>query len=301
MSTTNPPPPAKTAAMGWWWVLFVLGGLGLLAKGTLTETGLGTVHVKPLRVDAQQQPLVWTTVKETDPDARLSPSRTAGLWVEAFLTLAIFSYLYRDNVAYKLAEALVVGVSAGYYFVIGFWDTIVAQLLVKLAPKFTHDWALPGTNAAADPNYTYLVPLVLSLFLFARLIPGYGWLARWPLAFIVGTFAGLRLILFLEADFISQIRNTIVPLMVLTDGSFNLWASVRNVGLILSLLASLTYFCFSIPHQGVVGRVARCGTWVLMITFGASFAFTVMGRITLLTKRFEFLLIDWLKLVSPGG
>ena len=31
------------------------------------------------------------------------------------------------------------------------------------------------------------------------------------------------------------------------------------------------------------------GFAVLMIAFGASFAFTVMGRITLLTKRFEFL------------
>ena len=33
----------------------------------------------------------------------------------AFLTLCIFSFLYRDNVFYKIAEHLVVGVSAGQH------------------------------------------------------------------------------------------------------------------------------------------------------------------------------------------
>jgi hypothetical protein len=35
-----------------------------------------------------------------------------------------------------------------------------------------------------------------------------------------------------------------------------------------------------------------------MITFGAAFGFTVMGRITLLVGRFDFLFNDWLGL-SP--
>ncbi|MFO1008036.1 MAG: hypothetical protein U0929_18905 [Planctomycetaceae bacterium] len=37
---------------------------------------------------------------------------------------------------------------------------------------------------------------------------------------------------------------------------------------------------------------------VLMITFGAAFANTVMARIALLGIRFEFLLDDWLWLVD---
>ena len=34
-----------------------------------------------------------------------------------------------------------------------------------------------------------------------------------------------------------------------------------------------------------------------MISFGASFALTVMGRITLLTMRLQFLFDDWLGFV----
>ena len=36
-----------------------------------------------------------------------------------------------------------------------------------------------------------------------------------------------------------------------------------------------------------------------MITFGASFGYTVMGRIALLAARIEFLLDDWLWLIDP--
>ncbi len=36
-----------------------------------------------------------------------------------------------------------------------------------------------------------------------------------------------------------------------------------------------------------------------MVTFGASFCLTVMGRIALLAGRFEFLFDDWLWLIDP--
>lgn len=118
------------------------------------------------------------------------------------------------------------------------------------------------------------------------------------MAFVVGTFAGLRLMLFLDADFISQIRNSLLPLVVLNGSGGWDWAqSLRNTGLVASLLTCLSYFFFSLEHRGVVGRSARVGVWVLMITFGASFAYTVMGRITLLTMRLEFLFRDWLQII----
>jgi len=40
-----------------------------------------------------------------------------GIWAAALLTLAIFSFLYKENPIYRFAEHLLVGVSAGYYLV----------------------------------------------------------------------------------------------------------------------------------------------------------------------------------------
>ena len=44
----------------------------------------------------------------------MSFSAILGAWIAAFLTLGIFSYLYRDNPFYKIAEHVFVGVSAAY-------------------------------------------------------------------------------------------------------------------------------------------------------------------------------------------
>jgi hypothetical protein len=83
------------------------------------------------------------------------------------------------------------------------------------------------------------------------------------------------------------------------QGQFEYWESLKNTLIVGSILTCLVYFFFSFEHKGVVGQVSRVGIWVLMITFGAAFGYTVMGRIALLAIRFEFLFDDWLWLIDP--
>lgn len=287
-----------------WTLLFCFGALGLVHRAVIRPHGMGRVYVREVAMapDARGQARTkFVECNAVEPAAIVSLPRTAGLWLAAFFTLAVFSFLYRDNVFYKLSEAIFVGVSAGWVMAQGFWDGIVRKLLARLAPDAMRAWALPDLPRSeyAAPDWWYLCPLVLGLMLLWRLAPRSGWIARWPLAFVVGTFAGLKLVNFLDADFVNQIRSTIVPLIVLREGRLDPWASLRHVGLVVGVLSSLTYFFFSVEHKGVVGGVARVGIWFLMVTFGASFAFTVMGRIALLAARVEFLLDDWLWLIDP--
>lgn len=229
---------------------------------------------------------------------RLSLPRTLGLWIAAFFTLAIFSFLYKDNPFYKVAESVVVGVSAAYWMVVGYWEVIIPNLVGKLAPGIVRDWSMPGLDA--ERELIYIVPLILGVMLVWRLAPKGTWISRWPLAFIIGTTAGIRLVGFIHADFLSQIRNSIVPVLVM-DSGFDFWESLRNVILVVGVLTCLVYFFFSFEHKGVVGQTARVGIWFLMITFGAAFGYTVMGRIALLAIRIEFLFDDWLWLIDPTG
>ena len=250
---------------------------------------------------------------------QLSLPRTIGIWVAAFFTLAIFSFLYKDNPLYKIAESALIGVSAAYWMVVAFWEVLVPNLLGKVLPMTAKGWALPGLGEKdLIPNYWYVVPLFLGVLLLMRLSPKASWLGRWPLAFIIGTTAGLRLIAFLHGDFLNQIRNTILPLWVKSqqlaaDGSplldaagqpmtgFDFWDSLKNLIIVIGVLACLVYFFFSFEHKGLVGKTAKLGIWFLMITFGAGFGYTVMGRIALLAIRIEFLLDDWLWLIDPTG
>jgi hypothetical protein len=62
----------------------------------------------------------------------------------------------------------------------------------------------------------------------------------------------------------------------------------------VGVYSTLTYFFFSKEQNAVTSRIARLGIWFLMISFGAAFGFTVMGRIALLLGRLNFLILNWL-------
>ena len=295
--------------------LLVLGALFLAGRIFLTEHGMGKAYVRAVEIKPKEvvTDVSWTKYEnatqrqyhesvDQDPNQtqfQFSLSRTIGIWVAAFFTLFIFSFLYRDNPFYKIAESVVVGVSAAYWMVVGFWTTIVPNLLGKLAPEWINSWAMPGLDTKAE--YIYLVPLIMGIMLIWRLAPKGGWISRWPLAFIIGTTAGIRLIGFIHADFLGQIRNTIMSLAVYSpETGFNVWDSIKNIIIVIGVLTTIVYFFFSIEHEGLVGQTAKVGIWFLMITFGAAFGYTVMGRIALLAIRMEFLMNDWLWLIDPS-
>ncbi len=298
-----------------WTVLFVVGGVCLAGRAMFSEHGMGKAYLKAVPVQADHASGGWSrytpasereyvaeqALPAAERQIRYSPAWTLGVWTAAFLTLFVFSFIIRDNPLYKIAESIFVGVSAAYWMVVAFWAALVPNLVGKLSPDLVRAWAMPGLGAEEVIEWIYLVPLVLGVMLLWRLSPVGGWISRWPMAFIIGVFCGLRLITFIQADFLTQIRNSIVPLWVMIDGNFEFWASIRNLTLVIGILSCLVYFFFSIEHRGAVGHVARLGIWFLMITFGAAFGYTVMGRIALLAIRLEFLLDDWLWLVDPTG
>ena len=217
------------------------------------------------------------------------------VWISALLTLAIYSYLYRDNPVYKFAEYLFVGLAAGYYFTIYWRNTLIPNLFNPLAAGPTGIGYL-----------TYIFPLILSILMLTRFLPRASWLSRWPIGFMVGAFAGLAVIGNAQGDLISQVQANLLPVIDQTaiDGFTQatgvsakfigfLWM-LGNLLLIVGLITTLVFFFFSLEHKGPVGQTAKVGVYFLMLSFGASFGFTVMSRISLLLDRLRFLYGDWL-------
>ena len=74
---------------------------------------------------------------------------------------------------------------------------------------------------------------------------------------------------------------------------------LHNWLFVIILLTVMSYFFFSVPHEGegrgrAWARPSAVGRWFLMIAFGAMFGNTVMARISLFIGRVQFLLHDWL-------
>jgi hypothetical protein len=239
-----------------------------------------------------------------------------GVWLSVFLTLSIFSYLYKDNPFYKAAEHLYIGISAGYVAVISFWQQVQPNLFGRLWPQIdgSEDMGLlykawyfiyeifnfittlggwldrsifpkGGIVGFDSINTIYLVPFILGIFMLLRLIPSLGWLARWAIAYIVGMAAGLRFYGFLNSDVLLQIKASTVNL----DGDW--WSIINGLILFVGTISGLVYFFFSKEQTGVVGKISKVGIYFLMIKFGASFGFAVMGRISLLIGRFDDLIL----------
>lgn len=201
----------------------------------------------------------------------------------AFLTLGIISFLYKDNPWYKFCEALFVGISAGYWFCTVFWSQLVAKL-----------WDNIHTAAGQEPQYQYLVGGLLGVMMLIRLVPKIGWFSRWALAFVVGGTAGAYLIGYALSNGMKQVKSTILPLWV----SGNLNATIGNIILVVGTFCGLVYFFFSKEQKGTYGKVAKVGIFFLMITFGASFGYTVMARMSLMIGRMDFLFGTWLGLIK---
>jgi hypothetical protein len=224
-------------------------------------------------------------------------SATIGVWIAALLTLGIFSFLYRDNPFYKLCEAIFVGVSAGYWFVSLFWQNIWPKLVLNLRDATV----AYQTTGHLDSRWFYLGAGVLGIMMLMRLIPKIGWISRWPLGFIVGSTAGLYMITYLQSNAINQIHDTLVPLVTAGTGHFLFIPLPFDVNwdalfIFAGTFTGLVYFFFSIEHKAIAGKAARLGIFYIMITFGASFGYTVMSRMSLLIGRMDFLFGNWLHL-----
>ncbi|MBD3335988.1 MAG: hypothetical protein GF355_10785 [Candidatus Eisenbacteria bacterium] len=222
-------------------------------------------------------------------------SSSVEVWIAALLTLMIFSFLYKDNVFYKLAEHLFVGVSAAYWMVVGYHTTIIPNLVARLWPSLV----VPVFPAAegTKPDFYFLIPLVFGLLLLTRLFRKIHVFSRWSMGLVIGYAAGTNLTRYLQSDFMSQISSTMLPLIVIENGDFAFGATFSNLVLFFGVFCGLVYFFFSREHKGILLPASRIGVWILMVTFGASFGYTVMARISLLTGRMQFLLREWLGLI----
>jgi hypothetical protein len=201
-----------------------------------------------------------------------------GTIVAGLLTLAILTFLYRDNPIYKLAEYLLLGVSIGYTLVVAWNNTIMDTLFKPLINE--GDWSL-------------VLPLILGILMFGRFSRKTSAWVKFPIAVLIGSGAGVAIPAMLDQRTLKQMSATVSPLLGASG-----WPNFSAIVVIVGVLTTLTYFYFSREHRGAIGSAAKIGTWFLMIFFGTTFGYTVMSRMSTFIGRVEFLLSDFLHITN---
>jgi predicted membrane channel-forming protein YqfA (hemolysin III family) len=143
-------------------------------------------------------------------------------------------------------------------------------------------------------NIILLIPATLGIMMLLRIIPKTQWLSRFPIAIMIGTSAGINMLRYTKSDMLSQISATMINPFNAASTS----AVIGNILLIVGTICGVYYFYFSKKQEGISAVPSKLGIWFLMISFGASFGYTVMARVSLLIGRLEFLLKDWLHIIK---
>lgn len=227
------------------------------------------------------------------------------IWIAAALTLAIFSFLYRENPFYRIAEHLVVGVSNGYAI------TVTWYLILK--PNLYDLIARGQLNAQLVLS---VVGALVGILYFSRFFPRVSWLIRIPIAVTLGYGSGYGLPRGIDANLLKQMGGTLItrpdlahfPALMAQAGQqfahyridLGLLTVLNAVGqptIFIGAICTVAYFYFSVERKGVLKPMAFAGIIFIMLGFGASFGYTVMARISLLIGRLQFLFRDWLGLI----
>lgn len=199
-----------------------------------------------------------------------------GLWAGFILTLMVFSYVLGDNVLYRLAVYIFVGLAAGYITVVT-WDSVIAP------------WINGSIGVGGVGNIVFgAIPLALSALLLLKASRRFGRLGSLALAFLIGVGASVALV--------GAITGTLLPLAISTSTlSVNL---LNSVLLLIGVICTLVYFQYlarrtsdgQVRRGVVVGLLSVVGQGVIVVTLGALYAAAIMTSLTIFSERISYLI-----------
>ena len=213
-------------------------------------------------------------------------------WLQIILagisTLAIFSFLIRENPFYRLFEHLFMGVATAVGIMATIKYFIVPDVIDPLFGLDVNSYP-DGTLVAPynSANLLLLIPIAFGSLYYCILTKRFSWLAQVVIGFSLGIGAGNAFKAVLN-EMMPQLKDSFRPLYVSGD----ILASVSNLIFIVTLVCSMTYFFFTFKRSenGVIAKSAATGRYLMMCCFGAFFGATIMARMALLVERLDFLL-----------
>jgi len=196
------------------------------------------------------------------------------IWIAALGTLALYSFLYKENPVYRTAEHLFIGLSAAHGIVMTF-DNYIRQV-----------WR---DEIIKDGQYFLIFWMAVGCLIYSRYFRSVNWLARIPMSLTVGYGVGFTLG-YTPLSLINQVCDNFIQFSGKTFG-----VTLNNVLFFVLSMSALAYFFFTVSREKYgLSTIATLGRYCIVIALGVSYGSTVQGRISLLLGRLQFLFKDWL-------
>lgn len=204
--------------------------------------------------------------------------------VSLVLTLFIFSYLFGDNILFRIACAILIGCTTGYLFVLIIYRVILPKLVVPLM----------------QGSLIVLVPLFLSGLLLTKLSPKLSRLGNISMAYLVGAGAAIAVGGALLGTLFTQVTGA-VNSFALNNGAgkgVNTIIVLESAFFLIGTIATLVYFNFTarskenqpVKRSPIINLFAWIGQFFIAVTLGAIFAGVLTSTITALIERIDFII-----------
>lgn len=111
-------------------------------------------------------------------------------WVGAFLVIAIYTYLWKDNPLYRITMQVFIGVNVGYQVVIQWRDILYPQWWIPMIEGFR---ALFMGGSGSPWGALWAVAGLLGLFWYFQMSRKLMWLSRIVMGVMIGITAGVTI------------------------------------------------------------------------------------------------------------
>jgi hypothetical protein len=213
------------------------------------------------------------------------------------LTIMVLSYIIGDNVLFRLAISVFIGVASGYAAVLILYNVLWHQVLVPFYQVLTS-----GVAGSLLTYATHVVPaVVLGIWMMTKVSPRLARGSTPVLAFLTGVGAATVIA--------GAIRGTIFPQVEASMNLLNIQAAhpdqselvgwfINGLIILVGTITTLIYFQFGIKRQEegvpvqrsvVLEYLSIAGQGFIVVTLGVLFAGVYIAALSALINRVQFI------------
>ena len=116
-----------------------------------------------------------------------------GVWVAAFFTFSVLSFLWKDNLYYKFGQQFVVGV-------------VVSHNILTSMQAVYNNGVVPIMTKG---QITLIAPILIGILAYTRLSRDISWASKYPVAIMIGVGTGSMVVGTLRGQIIGQVSMSI--------------------------------------------------------------------------------------------
>lgn len=174
--------------------------------------------------------------------------------------------LYKENRFFRFAEYTAIASSLGNGVVV--------------AIRYINSTFVQPPLTTGGLSYLYIVAVAFAALLFVQFNQQYRWVARYPMAIIVGVGLGVAARTSLETEVVKQVWAAMTPI-----------TSVNNVIALVITVTVLVYFLMTPKYENAPGKIIiQTAQAFLFVLFGAKLASAIPMYVAWASGRVQFIL-----------